>query len=559
ANSGTMSGPFQAIDCDAFALWNSDPTGNCYQSVGGEGCGVYVNPLDGHWNTAGGTDIDGEKWTDNANYVIGQRVLPTVGQRSGYQYVVTTGGAVPPFAAEPNWPTVIGDFVDQNGVRFTCWMHEGGTVRTDNGGICAFGHIHGEEEKPGADFATAAVLMSANKEHTLTLGSSVYFGMSKGAVLPLTVTSRGQELWETKPEQVLSVAIGSGPSTPYVAYQFNASLRDYYKNGGDVSVPDEGYIQRFFTDKDEEFARWREQWGSLSTFGLSYSQCGGASLPQAGAMCFANYWLGAQLGLEARHSAINPTGSATSDGPYYPNILDGTNWERAFGAWGPGDIVWNLCGQAEGPLSRWPVAWRFRRYAARRFDATAWATSTDYVAGTLIKPATNNPNGYVFQAMFAATTTDNAGDEPDWSAAAIGSTFTEVNVAAGKRPQKWRCVGTEINLDSGMAGLYEPMLTQAPTMTVVDLSSVAVATIELTPEQAAYERIKLVRTDPEQGATLVKLPRGAGDGWLKFFWNASGTELLLQMIDGGATVLMPAANPNGAHVASDGVDLLKST
>ncbi|MBL8608304.1 MAG: hypothetical protein JNL38_13350, partial [Myxococcales bacterium] len=147
ANSGTMSGPFQAIDCDAFGLWNNDRTGNCYQSVGGEGCGVYVNPLDGHWNTAGGIDIDSEKWAPLANYsTVGARVLPTVNKKSGYQYVVTQVGLSGP--VEPVWPTVIGTSVGAAPEPvFTCWMHEGGTVRTDDGGICSFGHIHGEEEK----------------------------------------------------------------------------------------------------------------------------------------------------------------------------------------------------------------------------------------------------------------------------------------------------------------------------------------------------------------------------------------------------------------------------
>ena len=352
----------------------------------------------------------------------------------------------------------------------------------------------------------------------------------------------------------MRITVGGNASEPYVALRLDASLRDYYNSGGNELVPDEGYLQRGFYP-DASYARWREQ---FVTTGLSYSQCGGASLPQPGAICFPNYWLGAQFGLEARHSAVNPT--TTSDGPYFPDYLDG-NWQLALGAWGPGDILWNLAGQVEVPLSRWPVAWRFRRYTGRRPDDSAWATSTAYRAGTIIKPATNNPSGYLFQAMFAASTTVNAVDEPNWSSAVIGSHLAEVNTPINTRPQIWRCIGTELNTDSGAAGLYEPLITQAPTMGIVDLSSpnVVGTSLTLTPEEASFERLKVIKSGGSAASTIL-MPKGAGDGWLKFFWNASGAEFAVQMIGGGPSVLVSATpNPSGAYIASDGSACLKAT
>jgi len=569
ANSGGTSGTFQAINCGSYALYQEEPTGNAYNVIGGEGNGIKVvldamgNPI---WSTSGGdTSINARTWAPGP-YEPGALVLPSAAAPTGFQYVVVEKG---PAAAvfEPVWPTAVGDSVTMpDGYKYTCLMEEGGTVRLKGPGISSIAHIHGETEQPGADFEGGSVLLSANSAHTLTLRSQVMWGVSAGALMPFVIYTRGQNQLPLppEPEPVRLVRVDIGTSTdPVVARRYSADEQRQWADG--VWIPDKGFIQKKWS-QHAEFARWREQWGNFSETGLSYTQSGGASLPQPGAMCYANLWLGAQLGYEARHSAMNPTGLRADDGPYFPDLLG--NGVQAWGSWGPGDIVLNLCGQIGGPgspeLPRWPVGWRPTRYGAKRQDDTiAWAEDADYVAGTLIKPANNNPSGYLFRAEWYGWTTPPPepgfpSNEPNWSLLAVGDVVDEAGVVgAGKRPMRWRCMGVELDAEAGVSGFWDFIITQSPTLTSVDVDG-AGATLVMSPDGAAYERVKLVGVVSTAALTLV-MPKGASGGFTRFIWNASLRPITVAMAGGGGGTTVVVLPGTAANVGSDGVNCIRST
>lgn len=557
ANSGGTSGTFQAINCGSYALYQEEPTGNAYGMIGGEGNGIKVVDVMGvpTWSTSGGdTTINARTWAPFTDYSEGDLVLPPPATPTGFQYVVTVSGAST--AAEPAWPTVVGDFVELDGVRYTCLMEEGGTVRLKGPTITSIAHIHGETDQPGADFDGGSVLLSANSVHKLTLRSQVLWGMSAGVLMPFTIYTRGQNLpAEVDPVRLVRVDIGS-LSAGEVAIRFSADEQRQWAAG--VWIPDKGFVQKKWDPTNPSYARWREQWGELSETGLSYTQSGGASLPQPGAICFPNYWLGAQLGLEARHGAMNPTGFRVDEGPYFPDLFG--NGVQAWGSWGPGDVVFNLCGQLGGTeLPMWPFAWRPRRYGAKRQDDTiVWAQDSDYTAGTLIKPVNNNPSGYLFRAEWYGWTTPNGVNEPNWAALALGDVVDEVGVVGGgKRPMRWRCMGVELNVDAGGSGFWDFIITQSPTLTSVDVDAVG-ATLVMSPDDAAYERVKLVGVVSTAALTLV-MPNGASGGFTRFIWNGSLRTITVQMAGGGGgttVVIMPGT---AANVGSDGVNCIRST
>ena len=86
----------------------------------------------------------------------------------------------------------------------------------------------------------------------------------------------------------------------------------------------------------------------------------------------------------------------------------------------------------------------------------------------------------------------------------------------------------------------------------------ATATLVMSPDGAAYERVKLVG-NVNTGALTLVMPKGASGGFTRFIWNASLRPITVTMAGGGGGTTVVVLPGTAANVGSDGVNCIRST
>lgn len=543
ANSGGSDGTLSLNNNGSFGLRQVDKTGNRYGHIQTDGNGFYVK--DGHWYKNGNL-ADDLVWpagvAPGTDVPKGTLCVPTLAKRAGvpgFVFRCTTEGERG--MNQPAFETAahVGDIVDDGLAEWTAWMEEGGPIYTlEAAGPSTFERIHREVNQAPSTMLADDMVLGGNVDHVTTQDSSYMFGVEAGALRAFAVHNFTQDPVDAAPQQILQVAVGGGKSTPGLAFMLNASDKIASAAVPDV-VTDRGFLM---TEWTPAVYRWLEKWGGGGEY-ITKSVCGGRSLPQAGAACFTGLWLGGQLTIERRLTAIAPDPADASR----PHITS-NDWLQAQGAYRPGDLVLNTASDVVSDDTvelgkRWPVAWRPKRFGgvAKR---GAYVAGTEYAAGDVVHPSAG-ANGYVYQAQNFGTAAP-LGPEPAWTAN-LGDTYVDNDIT-------WMCVGVA-------GGAWEPVLTQAPTLIAIDVTALPVdpgaGVPYLSEDESAHERIKIIDTP---GNTDLWVRPGPGNGWVRTFWNQNGNgDTVTVKMYGGAGAGVPVGDNTCVSICSDGVDCVHVT
>lgn len=349
----------------------------------------------------------------------------------------------------------------------------------------------------------------------MTATSSPTFGTSSGRLVPFNVLTQRSESWDAGdvPRPVL-LRVGQQGS-PY------AGFAKYAGNSPDVAGHFVGGVNMIRDFWDQSFLRWSRQVfradlthdGDPSFYGFfQCTEAEGRSGPQPGAVCWPSLWIGGQVGVEKRITAV----PALADAPYGPDFssVASTTW----GAVGVNDLVLNVA--ASGTPSV-PLIWRANGLGGIKSHNT-WTAGGTYEAGILLRPGTAGDPLFLAQNFGIAGAIIPAFDNTP------GAEYTD---GTGATAIVWKWWGT---FDD--ASIWEPVIAELPTIGTVDVSLAVTTT--LTEDEAGHARIKLVGALAEDVTVIV--PPGPAVGWSRDIWNATSGAftLTVKATLGGAGVVV---------------------
>jgi hypothetical protein len=547
-------------------------------------------------------------WSPGKPIRLGQRVLPTFSadpdkdRRTGFTYRATkvdragkTGETEPlgPTMSGPpeeKWPTKLGKTVRDGAIEWTCWSHEGGALYHEGGANWStYENIYVEGEQPCRFDNNTASVKQVMQMHPSSQVVTANAGTSHHGThpVPFAVWTRRSESWDeghllgtSRHPVIVGVgehhgeAVGEPPrkGSDWAVATFKRADQDNrwrWKAPGIVApdVPgrwthDVGALRDRWDGVHGRQTvhgvalppaslRWQVEWDIEGTGDRasahpfhSYSQVGGRSLPQPGAMCFPSLWLGNKTGVERRLGAV----PARGDGSQLPDL---TELDQSGGnAFEQGDILFNA--PKEGRPA-WPAAWRAKRRTAvmTRMDVfdlqvpgtTRWFERLYFYAGYVFRAR----DGSLWRARNSGFSADGPGDETT-------RPHFETNSRPGP-PLRDGDISWEFwSFDDPTA--WEPLISQAPTLVDVDVS--AGGTITLTSEQAAHAVLRFTG-DIRSNVEVIVEP-GPSEFWTKTFVNATtgGYGLRVRATDSGSGVRIQQASAASLITSGTDVELLSS-
>ncbi len=515
-NAGNMAALLDITLCGSIGLYAGGFLGNNYSGAihtAGNGYSLYNSGANWLFRDV---DATAKVWSSAKAVTAGDIILPPVGDRNGWVYMAKTTGNLATGGGFPAWSTTEGTTFTSGTVTVEVWQREGTSIYSPSGSPLQnqFSWIYAETDQNPAQLFAGDVLHAAIQDFELDRGAAVRRGTTRGRDLPSPVYTRG-DIDGTEWGFFLGVQMGGGFSEPLVAYRYSAgeqadgAYAGFYQDLGVM------YMGRWRPD----IKRWASDWSGGSWQG--YTQCGGRSLPGPGAMCFNSLWLGPDH-LERRLSALPSTSG------FLPDFTGTVSHSR--GAFQEGDIIINTCGTLDTPTQRYPVMWRPKRFGggvSHGWSTATWAAAYPIYPGQVIVDS-----GYSYRAI-QTTIGVTGGSSPTFPtsgpATVVDNTVT------------WEFLGPD-------GGAFEPVITQAPTMFSKDVT--AGGAIVLSEDDSAHERIKF--TGSPGGALSVEVKAGAGTGWVRTFWNASGQTVTVKGSGGDTGVAV--ADGATLMILSDGTN-----
>ena len=505
---------------------DGDITWTCYAEDGE----FYISS--GPWFDANGAVAAANVWSVAKTVALGQLMLPTVANRSGFQYRATAIGSSPHTGGfEPRWPTTIGHTVLEGDITWTCYAEEGGPISSRLGNSPkSWKYIYVEANQAFSEFTGGLdMILGGAAGFAMTPTSLVNFGPSSGVLVPFEIASQVSfvEGFIGRPVK-LRMGIQSEPYVGFTKYSGNTRSSSFYVAG-------HSELRDFW---DQSLKRWsrqvfQPQYGQNYYKIFSYTESDGKGGPQPGAVCWPTVWVGGVIGTEKRLTAL----PAQANAPYAPDFTD--SCVSSHGSYQENDLVWNA---AKSGRPQMPLVWRSKAKGGKYLNT--WKESVTYDEGILISP--DDPataNGPIYRAMtagVASTCKPAFADTP-------GQRYTD----GGVLWEWWGNIGSSppTTIDDS---IWEPVISELPTM--LTKSVAGSSNVKFTEDEGGHARFKF--TGELTGNITVAVPAGPAIGWCRSFWNATTGAFTLTVANtvGGTGVVVVAMTV--AVLFSDGTTVM---
>ncbi len=559
SSAGCQSGVIVLRGNGSHAVFENSFLGNVYNSVHTEGNGHYVKL--GLWvhNSQYLTPPHANVWSANKPVTKGQKMLPTVANRSGFQYRALNSGNTHA-TTEPDWSlhTTIGEQWADGSVNWVTWAEEGvpwwtrdpgnpGSVANNRSSI-AYLYTEGDQ---GACVMEGRIKVAQTQSTKINPKVAETYclatGMSGLTEMPFEVETQRNEPFDTHTDTAITRPIHMRMGDLVDA---NVGLTKHANTVEDIgTAPNKDWKRGYVQTRqywDQRFGRWMYQaipitlgkdertlvggvfkpWDSYEWRGYSEGDRGG---PAPGAIAFQRFWIGGKVGAELSMTAL----TAHTASPYLPRYYTtgadvhasaGLGW----GAFQKGDLCWNKWIDTTQPM--FPILWRASTNGNHHAPAV-WVAEREYPGGVTIQ--TNG--GGTGTAVYYAKVGGKAGNSLPAFANTPGTTYPDGEIT-------WEWCGTHVNDASApkFRDFWEPVIDSLPSR--LDKSVAGTGSIALTNQEFGYARMRF--TGVLTGDRTVIIDPGSALGWMKTIWNDTTGDfsLTVKSDSGGAGVVIERGN-----------------